>query len=150
MKDVGERLANRVQMTTDGHKPYLDAVEDVFGAAIACAMLVKVYGTPEGTGRPLSAPASASAPRCVASNGARSRPHQHQCHRDSRSALPRTLRAPVCWQVPGARSEGREGREGRIAGAGGYRRGAAGPADRSAQSADNVEGCDQRQRSEDN
>ena len=147
MEDVGERLPNRVQMTTDGYKPYLDAVKDVFGAAIAYAMLVKVYGRPEGTGRPLSAPASASAPRCVASNGARSRPHQHQCHRDSRSALPRTLRAPVCWQVPGARSEGREGR---IAGAGGYRRGVAGPADRSAQSADNVEGCDQRQRSEDN
>ena len=69
MEDVGERLPNRVQMTTDGHKPYLDAVEDVFGAAIAYAMLVKVDGMPEDTGRPLSAPASASAPRCVASKG---------------------------------------------------------------------------------
>ncbi len=48
MKDVGDRLANRVQMTTDGHKAYLDAVEDVFGAEIDYAMLVKVYGTPEG------------------------------------------------------------------------------------------------------
>ena len=52
MKDVGERLANRVQMTTDGHKAYLDAVEDVFGANIDYAMLVKIYGAPEGaTGR---------------------------------------------------------------------------------------------------
>lgn len=46
MEDVGERLPNRVQMTTDGYKPYLDAVKDVFGAAIAYAMLVKVYGRP--------------------------------------------------------------------------------------------------------
>lgn len=51
MKDVGERLANRVQMTTDGHKAYLDAVEDVFGAAIDYAMLVKIYGDAPGAGR---------------------------------------------------------------------------------------------------
>ena len=39
-------------MTTDGHKAYLDAVEDVFGANIDYAMLVKIYGAPEGaTGR---------------------------------------------------------------------------------------------------
>ena len=43
MKDVGERLTNRVQMTTDGHKAYLDAVEDVFGANIDYAMLVKIW-----------------------------------------------------------------------------------------------------------
>jgi IS1 family transposase len=48
MKDVGERLANRVQLTTDGHKAFLDAVEDVLGANIDYAMLVKLYGTPEG------------------------------------------------------------------------------------------------------
>jgi hypothetical protein len=33
-----------VQLTTDGHKPYLAAVEDAFGADIDCAMLIKVYG----------------------------------------------------------------------------------------------------------
>jgi IS1 family transposase len=48
MKDVGERLANRVQMTTDGHKAYLDAIDDVFGSEIDYAMLVKIYGHPEG------------------------------------------------------------------------------------------------------
>jgi len=48
MQDVASRLANRVQMTTDGHKPYLNAVEDAFGADIDYAMLVKVYGQPEG------------------------------------------------------------------------------------------------------
>lgn len=44
MQDVASRLANRVQLTTDGHKAYLDAVEDAFGADIDYAMLVKLYG----------------------------------------------------------------------------------------------------------
>lgn len=42
--DLSERLANRVQLTTDGHRPYLEAVEDAFGADIDYAMLVKIYG----------------------------------------------------------------------------------------------------------
>ena len=44
MDDVAGRLANRVQLTTDGHRPYLAAVEDAFGDDIDYAMLVKVYG----------------------------------------------------------------------------------------------------------
>jgi len=48
MQDVASRLANRVQLTTDGHGPYLGAVEDAFGAAIDYAILIKHYGTPEG------------------------------------------------------------------------------------------------------
>jgi IS1 family transposase len=48
MQDVAARLANRVQLTTDGHGPYLAAVEDAFGAGIDYAMLIKHYGTPEG------------------------------------------------------------------------------------------------------
>jgi len=44
MRDLQERLANRVQLTTDGFRPYLNAVEDNFGADIDYAMLVKVYG----------------------------------------------------------------------------------------------------------
>lgn len=44
MRDLQSRLMNRVQMTTDGHKAYLNAVEDVFGADIDYAMLVKLYG----------------------------------------------------------------------------------------------------------
>ncbi|MCW6511272.1 IS1 family transposase [Lichenifustis flavocetrariae] len=44
MDDVASRLANRVQMTTDGHKAYLEAVEGAFGADIDYAMLVKIYG----------------------------------------------------------------------------------------------------------
>ena len=42
--DLESRLVNRVQLTTDGLKVYLTAVEEVFGADIDYAMLVKVYG----------------------------------------------------------------------------------------------------------
>jgi IS1 family transposase len=48
MDDLAERLANRVQLTTDGHRAYLDAVEDAFGADIDYGMLDKIYGTPAG------------------------------------------------------------------------------------------------------
>lgn len=44
MNDLAHRLAHRVQLTTDGHKPYLEAVEGAFGPAIDYAMLVKLYG----------------------------------------------------------------------------------------------------------
>lgn len=42
--DLAERLANRIQLTTDGHRVYLTAVESAFGADIDYAMLVKLYG----------------------------------------------------------------------------------------------------------
>ena len=48
MSDLKGRLANRVQLTTDGHKAYLSAVEESFGADIDYAMLVKLYGEPKG------------------------------------------------------------------------------------------------------
>lgn len=44
MKDMADRLANRVQLTRDCHKVYLDAVDSAFGSDIDYAMLVKVYG----------------------------------------------------------------------------------------------------------
>jgi IS1 family transposase len=44
ISDLASRLANRVQLTTDGHKPYIQAVADSFGAGIDYAMLVKIYG----------------------------------------------------------------------------------------------------------
>jgi IS1 family transposase len=44
MQDLASRLANRVQLTTDGHRVYLNAVEDAFGSEIDYAMLVKIYG----------------------------------------------------------------------------------------------------------
>jgi IS1 family transposase len=44
MQDVAGRTRNRIQLTTDGHRVYADAVEDAFGADIDYAMLVKIYG----------------------------------------------------------------------------------------------------------
>ena len=44
MQDVADRLAGRVQLTTDGHKAYLEAVEGAFGADVDYAQLVKLYG----------------------------------------------------------------------------------------------------------
>jgi IS1 family transposase len=50
MDDLRDRLANRAQLTTDGHKAYLDAVEEAFGADIDYAQLVKLYGEPAEKG----------------------------------------------------------------------------------------------------
>jgi hypothetical protein len=44
MYDLASRLANRVQLTTDGHRVYLEAVSLAFGTEIDYAMLVKLYG----------------------------------------------------------------------------------------------------------
>ena len=44
IQDVADRLANRVQLTSDGHKAYLGALEDAFGGAVDYAQLVKLYG----------------------------------------------------------------------------------------------------------
>jgi len=50
MDDLRARLANRVQLTTDGHKAYLEAVEGAFGGDVDFAQLVKLYGAAEGRG----------------------------------------------------------------------------------------------------
>ena len=44
MDDLRARLANRVQLTTDGHRAYFDAVEGAFGGDVDYAQLVKLYG----------------------------------------------------------------------------------------------------------
>ncbi len=50
--DLRQRLANRVQITTDGHKMYLGAIEGTFGPDVDYAMLIKLYGPePEGQKR---------------------------------------------------------------------------------------------------
>jgi len=45
MDDLAARLANRVQLTSDGHRAYLEAVEGAFGADVDYAQLVKLYGS---------------------------------------------------------------------------------------------------------
>jgi len=44
MQDVASRIGNRIQLTTDGHRVYAEAVENAFGSEIDYAMLVKIYG----------------------------------------------------------------------------------------------------------
>lgn len=44
MLDLASRLSHRVQLTTDGHRAYLSAVESAFGSNIDYSMLVKMYG----------------------------------------------------------------------------------------------------------
>ena len=52
MQDLAGRLSSRVQLTSDGHRAYLSAVEDAFGSDIDYAMLIKQYGdAPEGQRR---------------------------------------------------------------------------------------------------
>jgi hypothetical protein len=43
--DLASRFANRVQLTSDGHRAYLEAVEGAFGADVDYAMIQKIYGT---------------------------------------------------------------------------------------------------------
>lgn len=45
VNDLRDRIATRIQPTSDGHKPYLVAVEDAFGADVDYAVLQKIYGT---------------------------------------------------------------------------------------------------------
>ena len=63
MQDVADRVANRIQLTSDGHKAYLDAVEGAFGADVDYAMLVKIYGASSEAPRAATARPSASALR---------------------------------------------------------------------------------------
>lgn len=50
--DLRGRLASRVQLTSDGYRAYLEAVEDAFGGDVDYAMLVKLYGKSENDQRP--------------------------------------------------------------------------------------------------
>jgi IS1 family transposase len=59
MDDLRARLANRVQLTTDGHKAYVEAVEGAFGGDVDYAMLHKIYGATT------SAPGRYSPAECI-------------------------------------------------------------------------------------
>jgi IS1 family transposase len=55
INDLASRLKNRIQLTTDGYKIYLEAIENAFGGEIDYAMLVKVYESmPSGEQRKYS------------------------------------------------------------------------------------------------
>lgn len=55
---VASRISNRIQLTTDGHRVYADAVEDAFGSEIDYAMLVKIYGASNDNPESRYSPAS--------------------------------------------------------------------------------------------
>ena len=55
--DLRSRLANRVQLTSDGYKAYLEAVEGAFGGDIDYAMLIKLYGAAPETAKGRYSPA---------------------------------------------------------------------------------------------
>lgn len=57
VRDVKSRLSNRIQLTSDGHRPYLEAVESVFGNDVDFTMLHKIYG-PDPTGEKRHSPAA--------------------------------------------------------------------------------------------
>lgn len=74
MEDLASRLANRIQLTTDGHRVYLNAVESAFGSNIDYAMLVKIYGN-EGEAETRYSPAECVGCQTVGIMGS-PKPHQ--------------------------------------------------------------------------
>lgn len=65
---MASRLANRVQLTTDGHRVYANAVEHAFGSNVDYAMLVKLYGQERDTEATYS-PAKVISFRAIAISG---------------------------------------------------------------------------------
>lgn len=65
IQDLAGRLKNRIQLTTDGHRVYLDAIEDVFGTDIDYSMLVKLYGNDSRAGEARYSPAECIGTRII-------------------------------------------------------------------------------------
>ncbi|MHB8885074.1 MAG: IS1 family transposase [Methylovirgula sp.] len=63
MDDLRSRLANRVQLTSDGHKAYLEAVEGAFGGDVDYAQLVKIYGASPESAKGRYSPAECTGAR---------------------------------------------------------------------------------------
>jgi IS1 family transposase len=69
MDDLRDRLANRVQLTSDGHRAYLEAVEGAFGGDVDYAQLVKLYGATSETAKGRYSPAECTGARKVPVEG---------------------------------------------------------------------------------
>lgn len=67
--DLASRLAHRVQLTTDGLRTYLTAVENAFGSEVDYAMLDKIYSTPPREGQARYSPAECCGTRKIKVNG---------------------------------------------------------------------------------
>lgn len=68
--DLASRLKNRVQVTTDGHQPYLQAIEGAFGCDVDYAMLIKLYGNPPDDRRYSPGECIGCEPRAITGNPA--------------------------------------------------------------------------------
>jgi IS1 family transposase len=75
MDDLRERLSNRVQLTTDGHKAYLEAVEGAFGDDVDFAQLVKLYGAAPDAFKGRYSPADCIGAKKVRITGSPERKH---------------------------------------------------------------------------
>ncbi len=72
INDLATRLNHRVQLTTDGHKAYVTAIEGAFGCDVDYAMLVKIYGNDQDTGDKVArkySPAECTGARIVPISG---------------------------------------------------------------------------------
>jgi IS1 family transposase len=69
IEDLAGRLKNRIQLTTDGHRVYLEAVESAFGSEIDYAMLVKMYGNEGQDGENRYSPAECTGSRIIPISG---------------------------------------------------------------------------------
>jgi IS1 family transposase len=75
MQDVAERLATRVQLTTDGHGAYLEAVEGALGADVDYAQLVKLFGEAPESAKGRYSPAECTGIRKRVVTGSPERQH---------------------------------------------------------------------------
>lgn len=69
MQDLASRISTKIQLTTDGHRVYVDAVENAFGSNIDYAMLVKIYGMPDSFTESRYSPATCIGCRTAAITG---------------------------------------------------------------------------------
>jgi IS1 family transposase len=69
MHDLASHLTNRIQLTTDGHRVYADAVESAFGSDIDYAMLVKIYGADRADSEARYSPAECMGCRTIPMTG---------------------------------------------------------------------------------
>ena len=80
MDDVKSRLANREQLTTDGHKAYLEAIEDAFGGDVDYAQLIKLYGDAPKSEKVRYSPAQCNGTRRRTVTGNPDREHVSTSH----------------------------------------------------------------------
>ena len=86
MEDLASRVATRIQITTDGHRAYAEAVEGAFGMDVDYAMLIKLYGAPSDNPETRYSPAACIGTRTgILSGNRRPSAHLHVLRRTNES-----------------------------------------------------------------